>query len=85
MTLLPPTTRVLGSHPAVLITQGLHPKIVHERYKELEQFLEQIGPVKAVDEVGLDGSRRFQYIYELQRKVFTSTYRNVSSVGRAAS
>ncbi|SKB07089.1 TatD DNase family protein [Pseudomonas extremaustralis] len=78
------TTRVLGSHPEVLITPGLHPEIVHERYEELEQLLAQIGPVKAVGEVGLDGSKRFQHSYEMQRKVFTSTIETCHRLGGRA-
>jgi TatD DNase family protein len=78
------TTRVLGSHPEVLIIPGLHPEIIHERYKELEQLLEQIGPVKAVGEVGLDGSRRFKHSYEMQRKVFTAAIETCHRLGGRA-
>ena len=50
------TSRVLEPLPSVLITPGLHPEIAHERAAELELLLEQIAGVKAVGEVGLDGS-----------------------------
>jgi len=78
------TSRVLGSDPKVLITPGLHPEIVHDRFYELELLLEQIGPAKAVGEVGLDGSRRFQRSYELQRKVFVSTIERCHQLGGRA-
>lgn len=75
------TSRVLASDARMLITPGLHPEIVHDRYQELGKLLEQIEDVRAVGEVGLDGSRRFQHSYEMQRKVFTSIIERCSAVG----
>lgn len=75
------TSKVLGGNPHVLITPGLHPEIVHERHGELGMLLEQIKQVSAVGEVGLDGSRRFQHSYEMQRKVFTAAVEQCAAVG----
>ena len=65
----------------VLITPGLHPEIVHERHGELDNLLEQIEHVSAVGEIGLDGSKRFQHSYEMQRKVFATTVAQCAAVG----
>lgn len=75
------TSKVLGGHANVLITPGLHPEIVHERYGELDNLLEQIKYAPAVGEVGLDGSKRFQHSYEAQRKVFAAVVAQCVNVG----
>lgn len=75
------TNRVLGGHENVLITPGLHPELVHDRYGELESLLEQIKHAGAVGEVGLDGSQRFQQSYDLQRNVFTAVVSQCANLG----
>lgn len=75
------TSRVLGSHPSVCITPGMHPEIVHERHAELDLLLEQIEHAPAVGEVGLDGSRRFQHSYQAQRRVFNAVVEQCAKVG----
>lgn len=75
------TSKVLGGHANVLITPGLHPEIVHDRFAELANLLEQIKHVSAVGEVGLDGSRRFRHSYEIQREVFTAVIAQCANVG----
>ena len=75
------TSRVLGSHPKVCITPGMHPEIVHERHAELDLLLEQIEHAPAVGEVGLDGSRRFQHSYQAQRRVFNAVVEQCAKVG----
>lgn len=75
------TSRVLVDDPKVLITPGLHPEIIHDRHQELGKLLEQIEHVRAVGEVGLDGSRRFQHSYEMQRQVFSTIIERCSAVG----
>ncbi|QIF44490.1 Qat anti-phage system TatD family nuclease QatD [Aeromonas veronii] len=75
------TSEILGGYTNVLITPGLHPEIVHDRYGELDNLLEQIKHVCAVGEVGLDGSKRFQHSYETQCKVFSAVVSLCASVG----
>lgn len=75
------TGKVLGNHANVLITPGLHPEIVHERYAELDTLIEQIKYASAVGEVGLDGSTRFQHSFDAQRKVFTAVVAQCANVG----
>jgi TatD DNase family protein len=75
------TSRVLGSNKKVLITPGLHPEIIHARHEELSTLLEQIRHSPAVGEVGLDGSRRFQDSYALQRKLFFAIVEQCAAVG----
>jgi TatD DNase family protein len=75
------TNKVLGGHANVLITPGLHPEIVHERYAELDTLIEQIRYASAVGEVGLDGSKRFQHSFDAQRTVFTAVVAQCAKVG----
>lgn len=75
------TSRVLGSSPKVLITPGLHPEIAHERSGELPLLLEQMASVKAVGEVGLDGSPRFRSGYDIQRKIFSAVVARSAELG----
>lgn len=75
------TSRVLGGSDKVLITPGLHPEIVGGRHAELDMLLEQIRQVKAVGEVGLDGSKRFQASYDLQRSVFVAVVAQCAALG----
>ena len=75
------TSRALEALPSVLITPGLHPEIAHERAAELDLLLEQIAGVKAVGEVGLDGSPRFKPHYEIQRKIFGAVIAHSAELG----
>lgn len=75
------TSRALEPLPSVLITPGLHPEIAHERATELDLLLEQIAGVKAVGEVGLDGSPRFKAHYDVQRKIFGAVIARCAELG----
>ena len=75
------TSRILGPSSNVLITPGLHPEIAHERFVELDMLLEQIATVRAVGEVGLDGSPRFQATYEVQHRVFSAVIARCEELG----
>lgn len=75
------TSKVLGKHPSVMITPGLHPEIAHERADELSLLLEQIKHSKAVGEVGLDGSSRFKRHMPLQQKIFNAVIAGASASG----
>ncbi|MCL4759539.1 MAG: TatD family hydrolase [Rhodocyclaceae bacterium] len=75
------TSLALDPLPSVLITPGLHPEIAHERAAELDLLLEQIAGVKAVGEVGLDGSPRFKAHYEVQRKIFGAVIARSAELG----
>jgi TatD DNase family protein len=75
------TSRVLPASPSVLISPGLHPEIAHERATELDLLLEQMASVKAVGEVGLDGSPRFRPHYEVQRRIFKAVVARSAALG----
>lgn len=75
------TTRVLGSSPTVLITPGLHPEIAHQRSGELGLLLEQMEGVKAVGEVGLDGSQRYRAGYDVQKEIFRAVLVRCEKLG----
>lgn len=75
------TSRVLGSSTKVLITPGLHPEIAHDRSSELPLLLAQMASVKAVGEVGLDGSPRFRSGYDTQRRIFSAVVARSAELG----
>ncbi|HDL7680311.1 TPA: Qat anti-phage system TatD family nuclease QatD [Yersinia enterocolitica] len=78
------TSRVLEKHESVLISPGLHPEIVADRFRELEMLLELIQKVAAVGEVGLDGSKRYSASYAQQLRVFSEVVRKCHNVGGRA-
>lgn len=75
------TSRVLPPNQSVMITPGLHPEIAHDRAIELGMLLEQIGRVRAVGEVGLDGSPRFKSCYLEQRRIFKAVVARCAELG----
>lgn len=75
------TSRALEPKPTVLITPGLHPEIAHDRASELGLLLDQIGGVRAVGEVGLDGSPRFKAGYMEQRRIFKAVVARCAELG----
>lgn len=75
------TSRVLEPSPSVLITPGLHPEIAHDRANELGMLLDQIRNVRAVGEVGLDGSPRFKAHYMEQRRIFKAVVARCAELG----
>lgn len=75
------TLRALPPAPSVLISPGLHPEIAHERAAEIDLLLEQMASVKAVGEVGLDGSPRFRTHYEVQRRIFRAVLARSAELG----
>lgn len=75
------TSRALPSVSSVLISPGLHPEIAHERASELDLLLKQMATVKAVGEVGLDGSPRFRRHYEVQRRIFRAVIARCAELG----
>lgn len=80
------TSRVLPRTDKILITPGLHPEIAHERAGELNLLLQQMEGVRAVGEVGLDGSPRYRAAYETQREIFRAVLaRSVELGGRVLS
>ena len=75
------TSRALEPLPSVLIIPGLHPELAHERAAELDLLLEHIAGVKAVGEVGLDGSPRFKAHYAVQRRIFGAVIARCAELG----
>ncbi len=78
------TSHVLEKHESVMISPGLHPEIVADRFQELEMLLELIQNVAAVGEVGLDGSKRYSTSYAMQLRVFSDVVRKCHDVGGRA-
>ncbi|MZQ67836.1 TatD family hydrolase, partial [Escherichia coli] len=75
------TSHVLKKHNSVLISPGLDPEIVADRFQELEMLLKLIQNVAVVGEVGLDGSKRYSTSYAMQLRVFSEVVRKCHDVG----
>ena len=78
------TSLVLGHHEAMLISPGLHPEIVGDRFQELELLLEQLDGTIAVGEIGLDGSKRYASSYSMQKQVFAAVVKRCHDIGGRA-
>lgn len=78
------TSSVLGHHEAILISPGLHPEIIGERFQELDLLLELIDSATAVGEIGLDGSKRYTASYQKQKHVFTTAVKRCHDMGGRA-
>lgn len=68
----------------MLISPGLHPEIVGNRFQELELLLEQLDGTIAVGEIGLDGSKRHASSYLKQKQVFTAVVKRCHDIGGRA-
>lgn len=60
---------------------GLHPQVVLEREREIEQFSVIARSVKFIGEVGLDASPRFYRSIDAQRRVFERVLRVCAATG----
>jgi TatD DNase family protein len=78
------TGSVLGHHEAILISPGLHPEIVGERFQELGLLIELIDGAIAVGEIGLDGSKRYASSYLKQKQVFAAAVKRCHDMGGRA-
>ncbi len=68
----------------MLISPGLHPEIVGERFQELGLLTEQIDGAIAVGEIGLDGSKRYASSYLKQKQVFAAVVKRCQDMGGRA-
>jgi TatD DNase family protein len=78
------TSSVLGHHEAILISPGLHPEIVGERFQELDLLIELIDGTIAVGEIGLDCSKRYAPSYLKQKQVFAAAVKRCHDMGGRA-
>ncbi|MFB2757887.1 Qat anti-phage system TatD family nuclease QatD [Shewanella xiamenensis] len=78
------TSSVLGHHETMLISPGLHPEIVGDRFQELELLLEQLDGTIAVGEIGLDGSKRHASSYLKQKQAFAAVVKRCHDIGGRA-
>ncbi|MDB6066474.1 MAG: hypothetical protein JWR26_2682 [Pedosphaera sp.] len=60
---------------------GLHPELVAERSREVEEVCALMSETRYVGEVGIDGSPNLRSSFELQREVFDRVLKQSSSLG----
>lgn len=75
------TSALAEKYSRIKTALGLHPEIAHERKNEVEIFSELLPQVKYVGEVGLDGSPALKQYTRIQRGVFESILKMISSSG----
>lgn len=75
------TSKVLASTERMLISPGLHPEVADQKAGELDLLMAQLNSVKAVGEVGLDGSARYKRTFSLQQSIFTAVVAGCQSLG----
>lgn len=68
----------------MLLSLGLHPEIVGDRFQELDLLLEQLNITIAVGEIGLDGSKRHASSYLKQKQVFAAVVKQCHDIGGRA-
>lgn len=78
------TSSVFGHNETMLISPGLHPEIVGDRFQELDLLLEQLNSTIAVGEIGLDGSKRHASSYLKQKQVFAAVVKRCHDIGGRA-
>lgn len=75
------TSKILLPTKQLVVTPGLHPEVADRKAAELDLLLAQLETVKAVGEVGLDGSARFKQHYPLQHRIFSAVIARCEALG----
>lgn len=75
------TSKILPSTERLLISPGLHPEVADRKAVELDLLMAQLESVKAVGEVGLDGSTRYKHTFNTQQKIFSAVVARSESLG----
>ena len=73
------TKKLAENHKRIQTALGLHPKIAHERYEELDLFDLLINETKYIGEIGLDGSSALKAHQNIQSKVFKHILQKANS------
>ena len=58
------------NNPYIRVALGLHPQIVHERWREIALFERLIEETRYIGEIGLDASQNFNASMDIQEKTF---------------
>ncbi|MDY7537906.1 Qat anti-phage system TatD family nuclease QatD [Undibacterium sp. 5I1] len=75
------TKNILPPCERLIVSPGLHPEVAERKASELDTLLEQLEPVVAVGEVGLDGSARYKESYALQHRIFSAVISRCANLG----
>ena len=75
------TSQVLPATERMLISPGLHPEVADKKAGELDLLLQQLNQVRAVGEIGLDGSARYRPYFELQKNIFSASVERCQALG----
>ena len=66
--------RLVGGRKRIRVAAGLHPELVKERHKEVDDLIETMKRTRYVGEVGLDGSPDHRGSLSLQREVLGKVF-----------
>lgn len=75
------TSRILLPTDRLIVSPGLHPEVASVKAGELDMLIGQLDAVKAVGEVGLDGSARYKSTYVLQHRIFSAVVAQCAFLG----
>lgn len=75
------TNRVVRDAPRIKVGLGLHPELVAQRYREVDEFEKLLPEARYVGEIGLDGSARHRASFGLQQDVFRELLRLTAKGG----
>lgn len=72
---------LVGDHKRIRVAVGLHPELVNDRHREVEDVIETMKRTRYVGEVGLDGSPDHRESLGLQRKVLARIFQGCREQG----
>jgi TatD DNase family protein len=75
------TKKITSTSKYIRPALGLHPELVSERYKEVDQLIELLDETRYIGEVGLDNSGKIVKDYDIQKKAFERIIRACSDKG----
>ncbi len=73
--------RMIEGRKRIRVAVGLHPELVAERYREVEDVCQLMAKTKYVGEIGIDGSPPHKSSIELQTEVFRRFVTRASELG----
>ena len=73
--------RLTEGRKRIRVAVGLHPELVAERHREVDDVCKLMSQTKYVGEIGIDGSPPHVASMELQKKVFITILRRADELG----
>ncbi len=75
------TKTVLSKYNNIIIALGLHPEIASSKQKETQMILDNIVNSIFIGEIGIDGSSKYSFSFELQKSIFSKIVEKCACTG----